>query len=135
MNLGSHKKESRTITTKIHIHTKARSGATDQRWCDSQRYRLLAGHRRLGEAARQKGYTEKMVAEANGIVHTFGSYRLGEFLDTLPTLLSDNEGLSTDDLVQWLLIQIVNSVFSNMGQNGKQLNRHILPRFCVLNAG
>ncbi|CAI9277316.1 unnamed protein product [Lactuca saligna] len=29
------------------------------------------------QLTRQKGYTEKMVEEANGIVRTFGSYRLG----------------------------------------------------------
>ncbi|GJW80150.1 hypothetical protein Tco_0144125 [Tanacetum coccineum] len=68
-----------------------------------------------------------MVEEANGIVRMFGSYllevrtsrlsfeevcsRIEDLLDTLPTLLSDNKGLSKDDLV-----------FSNMGQNEKELN-------------
>nr|GEV72476.1 hypothetical protein [Tanacetum cinerariifolium] len=40
--------------------------------------------------------------------------RLEDLLDTLPTLLSDNE------------------VFRNMGQNEKELNRHTLHSFCVL---
>ncbi|GJW47283.1 hypothetical protein Tco_0078929 [Tanacetum coccineum] len=79
------------------------------------------------QLTRQKGYTEKMVEEANGmcvrlVLIASGSFeevcsRLEDLLDTLPTLLSDNEGLSKDDLV-----------FSNMGQNEKELNS----RFCVL---
>ncbi|GKD28852.1 hypothetical protein Tco_1239630 [Tanacetum coccineum] len=71
-----------------------------------------------------------MVEVANGmcvrlVLIASGSFeevcsRLEDLMDTLPTLLSDNEGLSKDDLV-----------FSNMGQNEKELNR----RFCVLSKG
>ncbi|GKA31220.1 DNA polymerase alpha subunit B [Tanacetum coccineum] len=67
------------------------------------------------QLTRQKGYTEKMVEEANGmcvrlVLIASGSFeevcsRLKDLLDTLPTLLSDNEGLSKDDLVQWRFLR------------------------------
>ncbi|PWA80241.1 BRCT domain-containing protein [Artemisia annua] len=56
--------------------------------------------------------------------------RLEDLLDTLSTLLSDNADLSKDDLVQlaFFSIRTVNSVFSSMSQNEKELNRQILSR-------
>ncbi|GKD60100.1 hypothetical protein Tco_1297609 [Tanacetum coccineum] len=76
-------------------------------------YRIIADW--VKQLTRQKGYTGKMVEEANGmcvrlVLIASGSFeevcsRLEDLLDTLPTLLSDNEGLSKDDLVQWRFLR------------------------------